>query len=360
MKTRHWAVILLGVVAASAPIRASRAQTPATAAGGLTSLQAIEAEFQRDLVKIERMRIERLATLAASQPKAEAAKTYEELFRFVIAVGLYTEAEPIAERVLGSGEATPEVAILAEMINIVAEANRGAYEDSLKSLATAIQIGKQEAQVDPKNAAKVRVAIPLVAKLSLLSVYTQRLIQSGQYDIARKAMTMIRDSTVEAAIKKLAVSRLALLDLIGKPAPPIVGTSLDGKPVSLEDYKGDVVFVVFWASWCLQNGQDAATFNETAAQFREKGLRVIGINLDSLQDGGVPVESVMPNVRRFLVEYNVRWPNLINGSGDKDYAKTYGITEVPTNLLIGRDGKVLHLDLNRGNLVEVVTKALAR
>ena len=58
----------------------------------------------------------------------------------------------------------------------------------------------------------------------------------------------------------------------------------------------------------------------------------------------------MPNIRRFLLDHNVRWPNLINGTGAHDYAKAYGVTEIPTNVLIGRDGNVIHLDLSRKNL----------
>ena len=63
---------------------------------------------------------------------------------------------------------------------------------------------------------------------------------------------------------------------------------------------------------------------------------------------------------RFLLDYNVRWPSLINGPGDRDYAATYGITEIPANVLIGRDGKVIQLDLNRSNLERAVAKAVGR
>ena len=68
----------------------------------------------------------------------------------------------------------------------------------------------------------------------------------------------------------------------------------------------------------------------------------------------------MPNIRRFLLDNNVRWPNLINGTGTNDYAKAYGVAEIPSNVLIGRDGTVIHLDLSpRKNLATVVAKAVA-
>ena len=85
----------------------------------------------------------------------------------------------------------------------------------------------------------------------------------------------------------------------------------------------------------------------------------MGINLDTLQSDGPKLETVMPNIRRFLLDHNVRWPNLINGTGTNDYAKAYGVTEIPSNVLIGRDGNVIHLDLSpRKNLDAVVAEPL--
>ncbi len=126
----------------------------------------------------------------------------------------------------------------------------------------------------------------------------------------------------------------------------------------LADSKGDVVLVVFWATWCAPNAEEAERLGVLEAAYRGKGLRILGINLDPMQDGGVPAESVMPNVRRFLVDHNVRWPNLLNGPGDRDYAKAFGVTEIPANALIGRDGTVLHLDLTAATLEPAVAKAL--
>ena len=62
----------------------------------------------------------------------------------------------------------------------------------------------------------------------------------------------------------------------------------------------------------------------------------------------------MPNIRRFLFDHNVRWPNLVNGEGVHDYARAYGVAEIPSNVLIGRDGTVIHLDLSRKNLDAVI------
>jgi thiol-disulfide isomerase/thioredoxin len=359
---RRWTTALASLMltlpmAARAQQVQAPVEAPAAPAGEPATRESIEAEFRRDLIRVERARIERLAALAASQPKTEAARTYEDIFRFAMASGLYNEAEPVAERVLRSGGVPPEVAMLAELINIVAEANRGAYQESLDSLSGAIRIGEAAAKADPE--AKARGALPLAARLSLVNVYTQRLIQVGQYDVARRALAMIRDTAREPAMKSLAEGRLAQISLVGKPAPPIAGTSIDGKPIRLADYKGDVVLIVFWATWCLPNAEEAGRLAALEATYRGKGLRILGVNVDTMQDGGVPAASVMPNVRRFLLDYNVTWPNLINGPGEQDYARAFGVTDIPANVLIGRDGAIFRLDLSGANLNATVAKALA-
>lgn len=353
--SRRWTIALAALILG--PPTAARAQgvqapaaAPAAPGPGLTTRETIEAEFRRELIRIESDRIRRLAALAAGQPKDEAAKTYADIFRFAMASGLYNEAEPVAEGVLRAGGAPPEVAMLAELVNIVAEANRGDYAKSLDSLAAAIQIGE--------SGARARNALPLAARLSLVNVYTQRLIQAGQYDAARRALAMIRDGVREPALKSLAQGRLAQIDLVGKPAPAVAGTSIEGKPVALADFKGDVVLVVFWATWCLPNAEEAGRLAAIESAYAARGFRILGINLDTMQDGGLPTESVLPNVRRFLIDHNVRWPNLLNGPGAADYAKMFGVTEIPANVLIGRDGTVLQLDLGRGTLEASIAKAV--
>ena len=118
--------------------------------------------------------------------------------------------------------------------------------------------------------------------------------------------------------------------------------------------------MVFWASWCLPNAAEIAWLDEVYATNRDRGFRIVGINVDTLQNGGTKVETVMPGIRRFLLDHNVRWPNLVNGDGAHDYAASYGVTEIPTNVLIGRDGLVIHVDLSRKNLAQVVARAVGR
>ncbi len=336
-------------------------ETPKTETGKspnqVESVAAIDSLYQKELDEIERHRLERLATLAGKQAKDEANQTYERYFRAAIAANLFAEAELVAERVLRSKETSSRVILLADVANIMAEVGRGAYEESLASLTSAL--GERD-PARPAPADTVAHPLPLESRLTLLDAYFQRLTQGDQIAIARKAFAIVRERATDPSLKAFASSRLARLELIGQPAPPIIGTDLDGRPVRLADLQGNVVLVVFWASWCQNNAEEVARLDAVYGAYRDRGLRIVGINLDALQDGGKVSDAVRSAARHFLVEYNVPWPNLINGQGDQDYARAYAVSEIPANVLIGRDGNVIHLDLTRSNLDRVIAKVVGR
>jgi thiol-disulfide isomerase/thioredoxin len=337
------------------PLSPARVQAAKAGAGGET-LQAITEDYNRQLIQIERQRLDRLTRLAASQAPQEAAATYETLFRLAIAGNLFTEADPAADRVLKSSTPQPPVVrFLAETINLIAAADRGQYDDSLIDLRRLVGAAAKQGQ-----AAAPAAFLDSPSLMIICSAYYQRLVQGGRFDVARKAFQLLEHEADNPDIKEYCAHRLQQLNLIGKPAPHLEGPDIDGRPVDLATLKGDVVLVVFWATWCLPNAAEVAWLDEAYEANRGRGFRVVGINLDTLQNGGTRPEVVMPSIRRFLLDHNVRWPNLINGKGTHDYAAAFGVTEIPTNLLIGRDGTVVHLDLSRKNLTQVVAKAMGQ
>jgi peroxiredoxin len=321
------------------------------------SLQSINDDYNRTLLQLEKQRLERLGRLAAQQSPKDAVETYETLFRLAIANNLFAEAEPAAQRILTSTSSpSPSVLFLAQTIKIIAAADRGAYDESLAELRK--HIGPA-AGID-RRAEAAGALLDTPAMLAILGAYYQRLAQGGRFDVARKAFQLIHDETGNPALKEFCAARLHQVSMVGKPAPAIQGTDLDGKPVNLAEFKGNVVLVVFWASWCIPNAAEIAWLDELYNTHRNRGFRIIGINLDTLQSGDPKLEVVLPNVRRFLMDHNVRWPNLVNGTGLHDYAKAYGVTEIPSNVLIGPDGTIIHVDLSRKNLAQVVARAIPK
>jgi peroxiredoxin len=318
------------------------------------NLKAINEDFDRDLTAIEKKRLGRLEQLAASQSKDEANATYEMYFQFAIGSNLFKEAEPVAERVIKAGGASPQVSLLAHIVNIIGEADRGAFQESLESLTAAY-----DAKDQAKGAA-TRQLLPVTSRLSLLEAYYQRLVQGEQFDIARRAFRIVHDGADDTTIKAFAAARLARLEMVGKPAPPIDGTSVDGKPIRLSDNKGEVTLVAFWATWCIPSAEELAWVQRVYNDYHTRGFRILGVNLDTASEATKGSAAVLPNVRRFLIDHNVPWPNVINGAGAQDFAKAYGVAEIPANVLVGRDGNIIELDLARSNLEKAVARALGR
>jgi thiol-disulfide isomerase/thioredoxin len=337
-------------------------QEPATSSVGRPSpsndetIKSIDDDYARQLIGLERHRLSRLERLAARQKLADAATTYEKLFRLAIAGNLFGDAETAAKAVLGTGSPSVAALGLAHAVKIIAEADRGDYEQSLKSLRLAVADGEIAAQ-----GGAPRAGLPTDELVEICDAYYQRLIQGARYENAQKALRILLEATRRPILKEFLTSRLRRLEPVGKAAPAIQGTDLDGKPFDLSEFKGKkAVLVVFWASWCLPCESEVQSLHEVEAAYRGRGFQIVGINLDASSSGDQKAGSVLPNVRRFLLDYNVNWPTLMNGEKEKDYAAAYGVTEIPANVLVGKDGTVLHIDLVRKNLEPTIARVVGQ
>ncbi|MFO0957576.1 MAG: TlpA disulfide reductase family protein [Isosphaeraceae bacterium] len=316
-------------------------------------LEAINADYARALRALDASRLERLVKLAASQPAEEANGTYEFLFRTAIQSNLFVEAEKPAEEVLKRKGLSAPVAWLAVFVNLIAEAKRGAYEDSLDTLLAMINAA---GKADPADIA----VIPEAQRASLLDAYYQLLVQADRFEIAGKAMAAVQSRTQSDLIRRMATNRLKQLALVNKPAPELVGTDIEGKTVRLADYRGKVVLLAYWATWSFPSAEEFEWFESISKKYESKGLRVIAINVDAMQEGGISDDSIVPQIRRYVIDRNLRWPVLLNHTGKEDYAGMFGVNEIPASVMIGKDGKVVHLDLRRDNLEAKVKEELAK
>jgi thiol-disulfide isomerase/thioredoxin len=136
--------------------------------------------------------------------------------------------------------------------------------------------------------------------------------------------------TQSATMDRESPEAQGLPDLIGKPAPGFTLKTLDGKTVSLSDYKGKAVLVNFWATWCGPCKLEMPWLIDLQKKYAAQGFTVLGISED---DG--PVKDVAD----FAAKMNVNYPVLM---ADDKVSKTYGgVDYLPTSYYIGRDGKVV-------------------
>jgi thiol-disulfide isomerase/thioredoxin len=325
-------------------------------AGAGTSLQSIHEDYARQLLLLERQRLDRLGQLAARQAPTEAAKTYEQLFRLAIANNLFTDAEAAANEALKPPNAAPPVVqFLAHTIDLIASVDRGDFDSSTAKLRSLIEVTSRRQSREVPGP-----ALDTSALLAICQAYHGRLIQGNRFDVARNACNLVLKASDNPAVREFCTRRIGQLDLIGNPAPAIEGTDLDGKPFSLAKLKGNVVLVVFWASWCVPSSAEVSALTQTYDAYRDRGFRIVGINLDPQQNDGPKLDTVMPNIRRFVLDHNIPWPNLVNGTGAHDYASAYRVSEIPANILVGRTGDVVTLDLGAKNLDSVISQQSAK
>ena len=113
-----------------------------------------------------------------------------------------------------------------------------------------------------------------------------------------------------------------------KPAPEFALQDSSGKTVSLKDYRGKVVLLDFWATWCHGCKLEIPWFADFARKYSSKGLEVVGVSLDS--DG-------WKVVKPFIETANVPYTIIL---GNDAMAKTYGIENMPDTFLIDRQGRI--------------------
>ena len=115
----------------------------------------------------------------------------------------------------------------------------------------------------------------------------------------------------------------------GNPAPAFTLQDLNGKDVSLADFRGKVVIIDFWATWCPPCVKEIPHFIELYEQYKDKGLAMLGISLDR-EGAGV--------VKAFVQKYQIKYPIMMtDGKVDKAFGP---ITSIPTTFLINSAGNI--------------------
>ncbi|MBE3135718.1 MAG: TlpA family protein disulfide reductase [Acidobacteria bacterium] len=114
---------------------------------------------------------------------------------------------------------------------------------------------------------------------------------------------------------------------------------MDGRDVSLAQFKGKVVLLNFWATWCDPCQAEIPGFVELQAQYRDRGLVIVGISVDD------PIEKLKPFAREFQMNYPV-----LAGSDRDDVQEAYGpMYGIPVSVLISRDGRICSRFLGGAN-----------
>ncbi len=153
---------------------------------------------------------------------------------------------------------------------------------------------------------------------------------AGQDDDAKKWYERIGHDFADSSQAKKAAGAALRLECVGKPIN-ISGKGLTGGRVDLASYRGKVVVVQYWASWCVPAKNDMANLKQLATKYG-KSFDIIGVSLDNSAK----------ELNAYLSENPLPWQQIFEEGGqDSRPATMLGIITVPTMILVDADGKVV-------------------
>ena len=191
---------------------------------------------------------------------------------------------------------------------------------------------------------RIRWAIATLGVIALaaLTVTTQMPWLTDSHPEMVKESSPLASNNTEPTLTCPADAKPANLDFTLK--------DVEGNDVSLQSYKGKVIVLDFWATWCGPCKVEIPHFIEFQQKYGSTGLQIVGISVDD------PVDKLAPYVKEMGMNYPV-----LQGLGHDDVQDAYGpILGIPVSVLISRDGKVCatHTGLTGKDVFEQEIKAL--
>ena len=126
-------------------------------------------------------------------------------------------------------------------------------------------------------------------------------------------------------------SASGMTGLVGQPAPDFALKSLAGENLRLSEFRGEVVMINFWATWCGPCRQEMPLLDELYQRYEKVGFRVLGVNIDDDQRSAIKMVSVL----------GISFPVLLDER--KHVSRLYDVDAMPATLLIDRSGIVRYI-----------------
>ncbi len=168
-------------------------------------------------------------------------------------------------------------------------------------------------------------------------------------DIYKVVIEILKQSGSErnAKLAKDIEGVVRRLTLVGKPMK-VEGKLLGGEAIDWSAYRGKVVLVSFWATWCGPCVRQIPQMKETYGQYHERGFEIIGISLDDDRK----------RLEKFIEEKEIPWEIIFNEKGADSTTDYYSVISIPTMILVAADGNVVSIKARGPKLSEELEKLL--
>jgi peroxiredoxin len=174
--------------------------------------------------------------------------------------------------------------------------------------------------------------IVLVLAAFALMVWSGYANYKRRKQYAQRQVQGVPESANNQSVQQDVAADEGLPDLRGKRAPDFSLRTVEGKKVSLSDYKGKAVLINFWATWCAPCKIEMPWLVALRKQYAPQGFEILGVSED---EAGTP----RTKLAKFGQEEGLNYPLLV---GDDAVSRKYGGVEfLPTSYFVGRDGKIV-------------------
>jgi peroxiredoxin len=137
----------------------------------------------------------------------------------------------------------------------------------------------------------------------------------------------------------------------GAKFPDFDEKDLAGNPLSVANYKGKVVLIDFWATWCAPCVNEMPNVIKAYEKNHDKGFEIIGISLDQDEQ----------RLKSFIKERNITWPQFFDGKQwDNKLAQKYGVESIPATFLLDGEGRIIARGLRGEALQQTLGKVLVK
>lgn len=220
----------------------------------------------------------------------------------------------------------------------------------LNRFRDAVDVAVEKANIikSPKQALIVAEAYLKINDLGQALDWVERSVNRGlqSYDIFHgNIYDPLRDKERFTAL----IEKVKRKNGIGQPAQSFIRESLSGNEVSLHKYKGRVLLIDFWATWCFPCTEQMPHLKKCYKNYRDKGFEIIGFSLDGDKN----------TLGKYLKSTGIDWEIIsCPKAQDDETINLYKVINIPASFLVDKNGILRHVNLTGKNLENAIEELL--